>query len=314
MVRSFAISASFVISILAASAETATQPDEAVRAPAATPAETLDQFAKSFATPTRLTGKIARWDSGICPVTVGQPPLYASFVTKRVKEVATAVGAPVDANASCKPNIEIVFTTTPQELLDNVRQHQTDLLGYAESSSQKDRLAMVTHPIQAWYMTETKDLHGRSTIDGARRSVGGGTTLSCFTCSRCPYCMGVNAPLLDLPEVNSAVTGSTIKDGVRSIFFHAIIVVDSNRMAGHRIGPLADYIAMLALTQLNSLDTCQQLSSIVNMMAADCDQKVDGITATDLAYLRGLYKMDADKSLLFQQSEIANVMEDTMGR
>jgi hypothetical protein len=71
---------------------------------------------------------------------------------------------------------------------------------------------------------------------------------------------------------------------------------------------------VLALTQLNSLDTCQQLPSIVNMMAAGCDQKVDGITATDLAYLRGLYKMDADKSLLFQQNNIADVTADTMGR
>jgi hypothetical protein len=71
---------------------------------------------------------------------------------------------------------------------------------------------------------------------------------------------------------------------------------------------------MLALTQLNSLDTCQQLSSIVNMMAAGCDQKVDGITGTDLAYLRGLYKMGSDKSLLFQQNDIADEMANTMGR
>ena len=46
----------------------------------------------------------------------------------------------------------------------------------------------------------------------------------------------------------------------------------------------------------------------MNMLAPDCDQ-VDGITATDLAYLRGLYKMDADKSLLFQQNDIADRMK-----
>jgi len=83
-------------------------------------------------------------------------------------------------------------------------------------------------------------------------------------------------------------------------------------MIGLRIEPLADYIAVLALTQLNSLDTCQQLPSIVNMMAAGCDQRVSGITATDLAYLSGLYKMGSDKSLLFQQNDIANEMSKTL--
>jgi hypothetical protein len=35
---------------------------------------------------------------------------------------------------------------------------------------------------------------------------------------------------------------------------------------------------------------------------------------TDLAYLRGLYKMDADKNLVSQQNEIADRMQDALGR
>jgi hypothetical protein len=311
MVRAFAIFASLMICILAASAETAAPPDDV--APAATQNQMLAQFAKSFATPTRLTGKIARWDSGICPLTVGQPPLYTSFVTKRVKDVAATVGAPVDAAPDCKPNIEIIFTTTPQALLDNVRRHQAGFLGYAQTSAQKDRLAMVTHPIQAWYTTQSKDLHGMATIDGPTRS-SGAMALSCMICSKCQFCTGVEAPFLDVPDVTSAVTGSTIRDGVRSAFFHVIIVVDANRMAGYQIGPLADYITMLALAQLNALDSCQQLPSIVNMFAAGCGQKTRDMTQNDLGYLRGLYKMSPEKTLQFQQSEIADVMQATVGR
>jgi len=58
---------------------------------------------------------------------------------------------------------------------------------------------------------------------------------------------------------------------------------------GQQIVPLADYISMLALTQINSLDACQQLPSIVNKLAADCDHAADGLTQFDLAYLQGLY-------------------------
>ncbi len=312
MVRALALSVLLMISVPAAAAQT-TAPAESANAPLATTTAVLEQFAKSFATPARLSGKIARWDSGICPIAVGQPPQFTSFVTKRVKDVATTVGAPVNASAACTPNIEIVFTTTPQALLDNVRRHQAEFLGYAESSAQKDRLATVTRPIQAWYTTETKDMHGMGTIDGApHRMVG--TTLSCFTCSRCPFCGTMNAQELDLPDVTSAVSGSFINNGTRSTFFHVIIVVDANRLAGYQIGPLADYITILSLAQLNSLDACQPLPSIVNMLAPGCGQKASDITKNDLAYLSGLYKMTPDKSLLFQQSEIATRMKETLGR
>jgi len=152
-----------------------------------------------------------------------------------------------------------------------------------------------------------------ATIDGARRGLAG-TKLSCFTCARCPFCMSVTAEMPDLPDVTSAVTGSTINSGTRSTFFHVIIVVDSNRLAGYRIGPLADYITLLALAQLNSLDTCQQLPSIANMLAPSCVQKASDMTENDLGYLRGLYRMSPEKGLLFQQSEIAEVMENTVGR
>jgi len=53
----------------------------------------------------------------------------------------------------------------------------------------------------------------------------------------------------------------------------------------------------LALTQLSSLDTCQQLPSIVNMLATGCDKKASALTDNDLAYLRGLYKMGPGRTL-----------------
>ena len=311
MVRAFALSL-LLFSAPPAIAQT-TAPDQPASVPVAATPEMLAQFAKSFATPTHMTGKIARWDSGICPVTVGLPPQFTGFVTKRIKDVAAQVGAPVNAASSCEPNIEVVFTSTPQALLDNVRQHQVEFLGYAESSAQKDRLAMVTRPIQAWYTTQTKDVHGMGTIDGTPHRMAS-TTLSCFTCSRCPFCTGLSAPELDLPDFTSAVTGSNISNGSRSAFFHVIIVADSNRLAGYPIGPLADYISLLALAQLNALDACQPLSSIVNMLAPGCGQRASEMTRSDLAYLSGLYKMSPEKSLLFQQNEIASQMKETLGR
>ena len=276
--------------------------------------EVLDKLVKSFVTPTKLTGKIARWENGICPLTTGQPSRLATLVTQRVKEVATAVGSPVSKLESCTPNIEIVFTTTPQALLDNVSKDDPDYLGYATTSAQREALATVTRPIQAWYTTETIDVNGMRRIDSGRR-LGTGITMSNFSALPCPSCLAANRDPIYLPDATYArVTGNRINDGLRSGFNHIIIAVDSSKLVGREFGPLTDYIAMLSLTQLNSLDTCQPVPSIVNLMAIDCDQKVDGMTQTDLAYLHGLYQMGSDKSLLFQQNDIADVMTDTLGK
>jgi hypothetical protein len=234
-------------------------------------------------------------------------------VTDRIRDIAASVGAPVNADPSCAPNIQIVFTTTPQALLDDVRARNPDYLGYTESSAEREKVATVIRPIQAWYMTQTIDLDGRAQTDSFRPK-GGGIAMSNFSAIRMPFSLGVNRDPIYFPDARYAkVTGNHINNGARSGFGHVLIVVDTGKLAGRNFNPLADYIAMLALTQLSSPDACQELPSIVNMLSTGCDQAVDGITVTDLAYLRGLYKMDADKNLVSQQYEIADRMQQALG-
>jgi hypothetical protein len=250
--------------------------------------DTVENFVAAFATPTPTTGKVARWRDGICPLTVGQQPAVTQFVTQRVKEVAALAGVPVNASPTCTANIEIVFTTLPQQLLDSVRKRQKEYLGYAENNAEREKLATVTRRVQAWYTTQTTDLRGRSQIDSAGS--------------------GLNKNFSD--AILAGVTGNHINDGVRSDFNHIIIVADINGLKAYEAGPIADYIAMLALAQLGSLDTCQPLSSIENMLAKGCEATTGKLTENDIAYLRGLYKMSADRNLLAgQRNEIAGTMK-----
>lgn len=287
-------------------------PTENVTVTAAKSREALDKFAKAFATPTKLTGKIARWETAVCPSVVGQKPQFARFIAQRLQAIAAAAGAPVNADASCTPNIQIIFTTTPQALLDQVRQDDPDYLGYATTSEQREKLATVTRPVQAWYTTETIDRNGVHRMDSGRK-LGNGVALSNFSAFAMPSAMAASRDPIELPYATYAhVTGTRISDDTRTGLNHVIVVIDTTKLVGQRLVPLADYIAMLALTELNSLDTCQQLPSIVNILAPNCDQKIDGITATDLAYLHALYKMGADKGGLFQQDDITDAMVKDM--
>jgi hypothetical protein len=256
-----------------------------------------------------MTGKIARWEDGICPLTVGQQPAFTGFITQRVKDVAAMVGAPVNASQSCTPNIEIVFNRIPQELLNNIRAHQPDYLGYAANNAEKDRLAKVTRPLQAWYATQTTDRRGRNQIDAATRP-GEGIGLPCFTCGR------GSGSTEYLPDATYArVSGDHINNGLKSSFYHVTIIADINRLKGYEAGPMADYIAMLALTQINSLDTCQTLPSIENMLAKGCEAKTGALTENDMAYLRGLYRVNPDRALFAsQKSEIAGSMKAALAR
>ena len=269
--------------------------------------EVLQGFVQSFSAPTRFAGKMARWETGVCPVTVGLKPQYTGFISQHVKNIAKLVGAPVNDRAGCTPNVLVVFTVKPQHLLDDIRRRQPDLLGYHENSAQLDALAAVTHPVQAWYMTATRDANGYTEVDIARKN---GSPLA-YTYKCLPPDPGMCTIYLPAARGVSA-TDSRLGDGLRSELYNVIVVADRDKLASYEVGPLSDYIAMLALAQITSLDVCQQLPSIVNLLAPDCERKSGALTDYDKAFLHGLYKATNDLSLGVQQDQVTYQMEQQL--
>jgi hypothetical protein len=265
------------------------------------PAEKLRDFVRSYTARSGVAGKMARWKSGICPVAAGLPEAHGKFVAARVRQVAGQVGAPVGA-ATCKANIDIVFTLHPQVLLDEVRRKHHVYLGYHEAAEEA-RLATVTHPVQAWYTTQTVDLQGDATVDDKLRNNGGYSIAGA---------MGTLTVTEPAPAVH--VTGSRLMDGLSSELYHVVIIVDLARVQGQTVGALADYVAMLALAQTQSFETCAPVASITNLLSPACntDVKASEITDNDLAYLHGLYSIDPHGSFAHQQGDI--VIQMNKGR
>jgi len=256
----------------------------------------LDNFIIGHAKPSPFLGKIARWKRGICPVTLGLPDKFGLYVTQRIIRVAMAAGAPLDKDEPCRPNVAVLATSQPQKLLDFIRQKRVGLLGF-HYRSQAEQLSTMTLPVQAWYSTATEDFMGLITADIPDGALG----------------YGVMSPLGRLSSFR--VSGSRIGNGLKSEFTTAIIVVDTSKIAGQEIGPLADYIAMLTLAQGQYYDTCQDVPTITNLMASGCspDMKPKAITDVDMTYLRGLYRMDAGGSYIGQRSSIAFQMKKDLG-
>jgi hypothetical protein len=109
------------------------------------------------------------------------------------------------------------------------------------------------------------------------------------------------------------VTGSRMGDGVSSDFYHVVVVAEPAKLLDFELGTLADYIALLALSQPQVPDTCRELPTMLNLFAKDCPSPPKALTSVDLAFLRALYKMTATTNLNGQRNEIIYQMDKSLG-
>src|SRR5690242_21863644 len=78
-------------------------PPETVTVIAVKPSpETIQNFIKTRTAPTRVLGRMARWEKGICPLTIGLGETYAKYVSQRIRDIAATVGAPVNSDPGCR--------------------------------------------------------------------------------------------------------------------------------------------------------------------------------------------------------------------
>jgi hypothetical protein len=300
----------FAVAVTAAGvARAQVAPSDSITVTSEKAREAINNFVTRLSSPTRLTGKLARWDVGVCPLVSGLKPEFGKFITGKIRETAARVGAPVNRDTGCKPNIHVTFSTMPQVLLTNIRSTQPYLLGYADSEERKDQLARVTLPIQGWYALQTRDLRGKTTFD-SHKVTGVGNELY-IPCARCPG----NYMIMPYAIGASTVTGGRLGDGLRSIFYNVIIVADPNALLDHEMGTVADHISMLALAQTEPLKECQALPSILNLFTPGCAARPTGMTPNDEGYLRGLYSMDAQAIVQVQRDQMVHkVGESLAGR
>ena len=255
-------------------------------------------FVQSHGAPTR-SGQLARWGDPVCVITYGLPPDMDAFVTGRVETLVAKVGAPRRRSNRCKPNVEILFTSEPQALMDAIARKRSALLGF-HYVSQTRQMAAMTHVVEARYLTQTHDDNGHEALDIASGPMSGAS-------------LGAVTAPMDLATAGNmpgGCAGSAFTRCLTSSFSNVLIVVDGKALDGRRIGPVADYVAMLALSQARSLDGCEALPSIIDLLSKACADRPAPATWTDadIAYLQGLYKTSLETKFWVEKDSIANRM------
>lgn len=292
-------------------------------APAASPHETVvvsapktqqdietivSKFVDLHAATNRKTGQYMRDDIGpVCPTTLGLPQAFDDFISARVVKVAASVGAKTDPTGKCTPNIEILFTDRPKAVVKALAERTKGAILGMHYLHEAPRLLDVTHPIQGWYVTGTRMLSASiSPVADVERD---GTTQS----------GAEKAPRIDSAYHNAPnriATGTLVPGRRLSSILNVLIVADIREVGNHEVGPIADYITMLALSQPHSLDECNELPSILDLMATECESraKPDKLTDSDMAYLKGLYAADLGATTnSMQKQSIQTGMEGELG-
>jgi len=284
-------------------------PDVTVIAPRPPSAEelagnSLYQFIVHHATtpyPTNVSvvGSLTRWRGGrpetLCPLTSGLDPEFNAFVSARLRALAAKVGAPVQSDLRCKGNVWIVFTTHPEKLMGDIYHGVARSLGTKFPDQPKKLLAhSANHAIQGWYITARG---GGGVLNTDAALLGGVAVLPLW-------------PLV----INTGLHGSgCCYSGIVSV----ILVVNTPQVVGYTTGSIADYLAMLTLSVVQSPDHCDALPSILDLMSSNCGarEKPTGITAGDLAFLKALYYLNTGLGPSLSRDEIeTNMLHQFQGQ
>jgi hypothetical protein len=262
------------------------------------------QFVKLHGAVSPVIHQIGRWRTDMCLQVRGLDSAASAYVSRRVTEVARSVGAPTRrARKKCQANVEVVFTSQPQQLLNHIAKAYPDLLGSSRSAGD----TLFRRAVQSWYTTATRETGGMFRGSGPLKA----EMMIDAQTGQVPLPDGAYVdPAHGQPATVFGLAGSRFTKGVTSEIVQVLVIADANKVAGHSLRSISDYIAMLALTRMGSLDGCSELPSIIDLLSSGCDEreKAQALTDADTAYLRALYSSDLEMNLNIEQGDMRDRM------
>ncbi len=230
-------------------------------------------------------GQYARWKVPVCFNVYGLSPLAKYQIERRMKDIAHQVGALVDGQDDCAPNILIAFTPEPKATLESivkVRPWLVPGLGMIRSRTRESL------PIQAWYSIALTGKGGRPALvyDGYDEE----------------------------PRIFAAASLNRLGSGLSSQIMAVTMVVDTKAIMGMNLLTLADHFALMTLVQARATARCRDFPTIANLMTKTCDPSntAQTITDKDIALLTAHYAVTDDRMELLQGLRIMGTMRRTL--
>jgi hypothetical protein len=250
----------------------------------------LETFVKRV--PALNNGAFARWVEPMCPVVTGMTEQQGEYVLLRLFQAAKAAGAPAIESGKCETNVYIVATADPAGFIKALAKRAPRIFE-AASADEVRRFEQTPRPVRTWYTAKTTQ---QTTGTNAPFEGGGADGLDAL-----PGNTGVNHHADDTRLHANTSYGLT----------SAVVVIDSKRLAGMKMGALADYIAMAALIQLQTDADVGDAPSVLSLFSPPAGSAApEGLTPWDTAFLDALYHTNLED--FHQNTTIAMHMDGAL--
>jgi hypothetical protein len=210
-----------------------------------------------------------RWNGPVCPLVAGLTREEGEFVLARISQAAVAARAPLDGRV-CRPNLYVLATDSPDLLLERWWARDRRMYTYERSGIEAVRSFVHSQrPIRVWYNTVL--------------SCGSGAPATPALSS----VLGVDLPDLAPPActlANSRLIRSSTGTSIESV----IVIVDERQMKNVTIEQMADYIALVGLTDVRLDTDAVPESSILQLFGGASAPR--GLSAWDRALLYSVYR------------------------
>ena len=251
-----------------------------------------NDFVSEVAIPARRSG-LARWRDKVCVGVANLETETAQYIVDRVSTVAEDLGLRPGA-PGCDPRILIIATTNANTFTRDLVANRPRLFVVGGARMDLGRTALrkfesTDRPVRWWNVsapidTETGEIAVR--IPGYVGSEG-----------------GAGSPLDFAPHIGvfaaSRLSTQIVDDTMRSF-----VIVDVDRLNGVSLTQLADYIAFIALAQIDPDADTSGYVSVLNVF--NDPGQTEGLTNWDRAYLLGLY--DTERTRLNHASQRTEIV------
>lgn len=285
--------------------------------------ERLLEVSRSFATeigaPSLREDQLARWDDQICVGASGLSPEQSGIVVDAISARAAEVGLRL-GEPGCRASIMVIFASDSDTVARTLVNERRDLMGYyandGVSTGGREELelfASTPRAVRWWHVARNVTVDGRVLDNPNTTPTASGAEAA--AAARAAASGGVPAGIGAYDGAQAVRSrGSRLYRDTRQDLNYIVIIVDTRRIAEFPTSAVLDYVAMVALAQVNPAAEPQMAPSILNLFTSPVEETPMGMTEWDLAYLRGLYRAARDApSSSAQVDDIARSMAAELG-
>ncbi len=248
----------------------------------------------------------ARWREGVCIGAANFELEIAQYLIDRVSDVARDLGLRA-GQPGCHPSILIIGTadgaTFARQFVDmRPRLFRVGGSGMDRGAAALEDFMSADRAVRWWHVSVPTD------AETGERAV------------RLP---GDYQPMPHLPPeqdvfgyapLRRVAAASNIQTSLEDVLARSFVVIDVERLEGVTLQQLGDYVAMVALVQVDPAADTSRYETILNLF--NDPQGIDGLSGWDLAYMQGIYTSRAGRihAMHQVQSVTAAILSAYRGR